>query len=69
MFSRGVSYPNVRRDHEPLYPRDGVLYTTAMAEAQQEFDAWELTRTKLGGGIQIFTTKNVEEELGHAVME
>jgi hypothetical protein len=40
-----------------------------MAEAQQEFDAWELTRTKLGGGIQIFTTKNVEEELGHDVIE
>ena len=58
-----------RSDYEPLYPKDGTRYVRAMGEAKEEFDAWELTRTKLGGGIQIFTTKNVEEELGHDVIE
>jgi hypothetical protein len=58
-----------RRDHEPLYPQDGEQYRMAMAEAQMEFDAWELTRTKLGGGIQIFTTKEVAQELGEDIEE
>lgn len=40
-----------------------------MLEAQQEFEAWELTRMKLGGGIQIFTTKEVTQELGEDIEE
>lgn len=49
-------------DHEPLYPKDGTRYYAAMAEAIEEFEAWEATREKLGGGIQIFNTKELEDE-------
>jgi len=54
----------MRLIYEPLYPKDGALYATAMKEAAEEFNAWELTRTRLGGGIQICTTKQVAEEFG-----
>lgn len=50
------------KDHEPLYPKDGTRYYAAMASAIEEFEAWETSRQKLGGGIQIFTTKDAAEE-------
>lgn len=46
-------------DYDPLYPRNGVLYTAAMKMAQDEYDTWNNGRKMMGGklGIQIFAVR------------
>lgn len=54
------------REHRPIYPRDGQVYTNAISAAEDEYKAW-LESRKDQVGLQLFAIRKSKKENAHDV--
>jgi hypothetical protein len=49
------------REHQPIYPKDGQVYTDAIASAEDEYKTW-LDSRKDKVGLQLFAIRKSKKE-------